>query len=190
MDATFNTKKNRRSAQIAMALGLVVAFATGTLATVSADAALDDGQFCIVASSDEGKFTGERGPAGCGEGASQPEQPVEPEQPVDWTIPAFACSITLGWPEHTLAASWDPVPGAAQYRVKATSPHADLKSSTTTTETSASLKVSQWGLSYAFITVEAVDAGGARLRISQGYANMSPFGQADSLCSEVLTPIE
>lgn len=77
MDATFNTKKNRRSAQIAMALGLVVAFATGTLATVSADAALDDGQFCIVTSSDEGKFTGKRGPAGCGE-AQTPEVPTVP----------------------------------------------------------------------------------------------------------------
>lgn len=76
MDKTLNTQKHSRPALIAAALGLIVALTAGTFATVSADAALDDGSFCIVASSDEGKFTGDKGPAGCGEAA--PEQP-QPE---------------------------------------------------------------------------------------------------------------
>lgn len=72
-----HTQKHRKLTSIAAALGLVVALAAGTLATATAEAALDDGGFCIVASSDEGKFTGDKGPAGCGE-AQTPEVPTVP----------------------------------------------------------------------------------------------------------------
>lgn len=79
MDKTLNTQNHSRPALIAAALGLIVALTAGTFATVSADAALDDGSFCIVASSDEGKFTGDKGPAGCGD-------PAEPAPPLpDYT---------------------------------------------------------------------------------------------------------
>lgn len=170
---------------IAAGLGMSV---VGGIGQVASAESIDPG-FCIVASSDDGKFIGQHG--GKCEGASQPVEPEQPAEPEWPTMPAFACSVTHGWPEHTIAASWDPVPGAAGYKITATSPDADWKIIGTTTDASGSVKIPQFAIVRAVITVEAVDAGGARLRISQGFANISPIGNDyDSICSEIMDPIE